>query len=371
VRDVEILVMCRATEHDIDATIEALNAQGLSPNDVTVLIFTASSYLHCKYKLGQTLRRREGIRENDDVPLEFYHEANKRMISDVIRYARSKGMNNIEFGAEDASRTPLPQLIDLIEEANRAGIKRYVFADTTGSLSPEATRIYCSELSRAFPCIERATHFHNDFDLATTNVVTGLLHGFSVFSTTVNGIGERAGNAPLHSVLACLKYIYGIELPDFQYDRLWRLKDIVERITGIPVAAQEPIVGFNVYTHESGIHAHGVDVMRCMYEPLPYEEVGGVSRNVYGKHSGAHAIERLLNQHADEFDCPVDRGFVQLVLTEVKSMRELRTTDNRIAAQVSDYYRNLESLGISDTHLLQLAKNLSKPRSVKATMAAS
>jgi isopropylmalate/homocitrate/citramalate synthase len=367
--DVEILVMCRATEHDIDATIEALDAQGLSPKDVTVLIFTASSYLHCKYKLGATLRKREGVRENENAPLEFYHEANKRMVSDVIRYARSRGIENIEFGAEDASRTPLPQLIDLISAADVAGIKRYVFADTTGSLSPEATKIYCSELSRVFPGLERATHFHNDFDLATTNVITGLLNGFSVFSTTVNGIGERAGNAALHSVLACLKYVYGIELPNFQYDRLWRLKSIVEGITGVPVAAQEPIVGYNVYTHESGIHAHGVDVIRCMYEPLPFEDVGGISRNVYGKHSGAHTIEHMLNQHQCEFDCPVDQEFVQLVVKEVKSVRELRTLDNRTSTQISDYYRNLESLGISDTHLLQLAKRISRARAIKVAKA--
>src|ERR1700761_2257358 len=115
--DMEILVMCRSTQDDIDTTVRSIRSAGFSPSDVSVLIFTAASSLHCKYKLGPTLLKREGFREDADLPLEFFHEANKKMVSDAINYARCRGLSNIEFGAEDASRTPLPQLIDLVRAA--------------------------------------------------------------------------------------------------------------------------------------------------------------------------------------------------------------------------------------------------------------
>lgn len=356
--DLEILVMSRATEEDVDATVRSLKMRGLSPCDVTILIFTSASPLHCKYKLGPSLMRREGVDGFRELPLEFFHEANKRMISDAIRYARSKGISRIEFGAEDASRTALPQLIDLIQTAVDAGCIRYTFADTTGSLTPEATEMYCRALTQRFPDIARASHFHNDFDLGVINVITGICNGFPIFSSTVNGIGERAGNAALHSVMASLKYLYGIELPDFRYERLWRLKSIVEKITGIPVQAQEPVIGFNVYSHESGIHTHGVSIARCMYEPIPFEEVGGISRMVYGKHSGTHGVAHALRKHEAEMGIVIDREFVLQLLKEIKALRETRTQNGTTASHIEQYYQNLYSLGLSEKEVVELAQDL-------------
>lgn len=358
--DLEILVMCRSTQHDIDTTVRTIREQGFSPENVSVLIFTSASPLHCKYKLGPTLLKREGLREDEEVPLSFYHEANKKMMSEAIRYARSKGLHKIEFGAEDASRTPIPQLIDLVRAAVDAGASRYIFADTSGSLTPESTAIYCRELTAAFPDIALVSHFHNDFDLATTNVITAIAHGFSIFSTTVNGIGERAGNAPLHSVVTALKYLYDVQIPGFQYDRIGRLKTIVENATGVPVQPHEPVVGYNVYSHESGIHAHGVSIARCMYEPIPFEEVGGETRFIYGKHSGTHAVMDGLLRHADEIPAVIDREFISQVLAEIKSLRERVTFSSRTAQNINQYYDNLHSLGISERKLVQVAKDIAE-----------
>lgn len=356
--DMEILVMCRANPRDVDTSIETIEKQGFSVNDVTFLIFTASSPLHCKYKLGQTLLKREGAREDEDAPLSFFHQANKRMISEVIRYARSRGIARVEFGAEDSSRTPLPQLIDLVQTALEAGAFRYIFADTTGSLTPESTALYCKAIRESFPDVPLGNHFHNDFDLATINVVTAIANGMPIFSTTVNGIGERAGNAPLHSVVACLKYLYGVEIPNFQYDRLWRLKRLVENVTGIPVQAQEPVIGSNVYSHESGIHTHGVSIARCMYEPIPFQEVGGAARMVYGKHSGAHGIKYVLDMHADEIDACIDEEFVSLLLQEVKAFRESTSRKTNTEKYISQYYENLNDLGIAEEELVHMAKQM-------------
>ena len=356
--DLEILVMCRSTQEDIDTTVRTIKAQGFSPGDVSVLIFSSASPLHCKYKIGPSLLKREGIPEDEDKPLGFFHEANKRMVADAISYARSRGLSQIEFGAEDASRTPISQLIDLVRTAVNAGAMRYIFADTSGSLTPESAATYCQALTENFPDIARVSHFHNDFDLATVNVITGIANGFSIFSSTVNGIGERAGNAPMHSVVAALKYLYGIEIPGFQYDRLGHLKNIVEQMSGIPVQPHEPVIGLNVYSHESGIHAHGVSITRSMYEPIPYEEVGGVTRFIYGKHSGAHSVLDSLMRHKDEIGVPVTRELALTVLKEVKLLREAETISGRTAEHIANYYQNLLSLGIDEEELVDLARRV-------------
>jgi len=358
--DLEILVMCRATPSDIDTTVETIEELGFDASEVTFLIFTSASNLHCKYKLGSMLMERQGRDSAGlaETGLEFFHQANKEMVSDAILYARSRGITSIEFGTEDASRTPVDQLIDLVRVAVKAGAKRYIFPDTTGSLTPESTKLYCQALTQSFPEIDRASHFHNDFDLATINSITGVLNGFYIISTSVNGIGERAGNTPLHSVLAALKYLYGVEIPNFQYDRLCHIKRVVEEITGIPVSAQEPVVGHNVYSHESGIHTHGVSICRRMYEPIPFEEVGGTARFVYGKHSGSNAVANLLSQHSVLFDCDISRELVLSVVAEIKRIREARIYSEETRDSIRSYYNKLNALGIPEADVIAIASNL-------------
>jgi 2-isopropylmalate synthase len=360
--DLELLVMCRAAEPDIDATIEAIEGVGGDLDQVTFLIFTSGSFLHCKYKLGPMLMKREGLNPKDlpQTPPEFFHEANKRMITEAIGYARSRGVGRIEFGAEDTSRTPLEHVIDLARAAIRAGATRYNFPDTTGSLTPEATRYYCRALRAAFPNVELVSHFHNDFDLATINAITGVLNGFTIFTATVNGIGERAGNAPLHSIVASLKYLYGLEIPNFRYDLLWRVRRIVEEMTGIPVQAHEPVIGHNVYSHESGIHTHGVTIARQMYEPIPYEEVGGEAKFVYGKHSGSNSLYELLTRRAPEVGCIIDRELLSAVLNEIKVMRELRVCQDETTSFIRNYYANLQQLSISEDEVIELAREIGR-----------
>jgi 2-isopropylmalate synthase len=363
--DLEVLVMCRANRHDIDATVAVIEETGFPAGAVTFLIFTSASNLHCKYKLGPMLLKREGVapEELHAMPVGFFQQANRKIVSDAIQYARAKGVSKIEFGAEDASRTPLDQLIDLVGTAAEAGATRYIFADTTGSLTPESTRFYCQGLTRAFPQLERASHFHNDFDLGTANVITGIKNGFTTFSTTVNGLGERAGNARLHSVVAALRYLYGLEIPNFQYDRLWHMRKLVERITGIPVQAHEPVIGHNVFSHESGIHAHGVSICRRMYECIPYEEVGGEARVVYGKHSGTNTLMQLLKEHVREIEHDIDQEFVAAVLSEIKRLREIKCLGTEMSGSVDNYYKHLTTLGLNAEDVVKLAREIAASRS--------
>jgi len=361
--DLEILVMCRANPRDIDSTIEIVTSAGMSLDDVTFLLFTSASGLHVKYKLGAMLLKKEGLNPGDlaDIPLSFFHEANRRMIGEVTRYAVDRGVSRIEFGAEDASRAPLDLLIDLIRAAVAAGARRYVFADTTGSLTPEATGYYCRGLASAFPDIELVSHFHDDFGLATVNTITGVLNGFTTFTTTINGLGERAGNAPLHAVVAALKYLYGLEIRGFRYERLQAAKELIENLTGVPVQAKEPVIGRNVYSHESGIHTHGVGIFRCMYEPIPYEEVGGQARFVYGKHSGSASLLALLRERESEIGCPVDADFAVEVLEEVKELRNaMASSQSDFSAFIRQYYKNLDRLGLSEDEVVSLARTVAR-----------
>lgn len=358
--DLELLIMCRASSADVDRTLEITRAAGFGSGEVTFLLFTSASPLHVKYKLGSMLLRREGRSPEKllEVPLSYFHEANKRMVQEVIRYAHERGVERIEFGGEDASRTELELLIDLTRAAVDAGAVRYVFADTTGSLTPEATAYYCTRLTEAFPDIERASHFHNDFDLATANTITGILHGFTTFTTTVNGLGERAGNAPLHAVVVALKYLYDLNIPGFRYDLLWEAKGLVENLTGIPVQANEPVIGNSVFSHESGIHTHGVGISRRTYEAIPYEEVGGLSRYVYGKHSGTANLTLLLRDHEAEIGRPADRAFVLEVLEEVKEIRRARARNGDLSGSIGQYYGNLDQLGLGEREVVEIARSV-------------
>lgn len=358
----ELLVMCRADEQEVDSTLAILRKAGFKLDEVTFLIFSSSSTLHLKYKLGATLLRR--ARKSPDVlsemPAEFFHDANIRLVTDAIRHARSEGITHIEFGSEDASRTHLEQLIPLVRAAIHAGATRYIFPDTTGSLTPDATRFYCKALRSAFPDIELVTHFHNDFDLSTINTIEAIFHGFTTFSVTANGIGERAGNAPLHSVVAALKYLYGIEIPGFKYEELGPLRRLVEEATGVPVAVNEPVIGRNAYYHESGIHTHGVETARCMYEPIPSHEVGGSGKFLYGKHTGSATLVQLLIRRQNEIDTDVTERFTQTMLQELKREREALIDPKATTSFIDNYYSNLAQLGFTEDEVIEIAKRIAR-----------
>ncbi|MHB1407385.1 MAG: LeuA family protein, partial [Desulfitobacteriaceae bacterium] len=262
--DLEIVVMCRSNHRDIDATLEVLQEINIAAEEVTFFIFTTASDLHNKYKIGKTLLHREGISEDEwlERPLEWYREANILMMEDAIRYARAKGVKYIEFGGEDGSRADIDYIIELHKRGLAAGGTRPSFPDTVGTLSPEASEFYTSRLVKAVPEAPLLVHFHNDFGLGSYNTIAAIKNGAKAFCTTVAGYGERAGNAPLHEVVVTLKVLYDIEIPGFKYHLLKDLYRLVESYSGIPVQAHAPIIGPQVFTHESGIHTAGVLIDR-------------------------------------------------------------------------------------------------------------
>src|SRR5262245_36327667 len=138
-RDLEIIVMCRNNSPDIDITLDTLAKMGAKPSDCTFFIFTSGSDLHLKYKIGKTLLGLEGRRPEEwlELPVSFYREANIKMACAAIAHARSRGVQEIEFGGEDGSRADVSYLIELADACYKAGGTRYSFPDTVGFFAPE------------------------------------------------------------------------------------------------------------------------------------------------------------------------------------------------------------------------------------------
>jgi isopropylmalate/homocitrate/citramalate synthase len=362
---VEIVVMCRSNHHDIDMTVDILEDLGARPNDVSFFLFTSGSDLHLKYKLGKTLLQREGrpVEEWLDLPVSFYREANIRMSCDAIAHARSRGVETIEFGGEDGSRADVDYLIELARACYAAGGSRYAFPDTVGFFAPEGVDYYIPKIVAAFPDRPLVVHFHNDFGLGAYNTVRALHHGATIPTCTVNGIGERAGNAPLHTTVMILKELYGVTIPGFRYDMLWALRRKVEEYSGLPVGATEPIIGHNVFSHETGIHTAGITIHPAIYQVIEPDAVGGELRFLFGKHSGAVAIEAILARHGTELAAEgieITPELVQLLVKMVKELREHRARASHHADGIRDYYAHLERLGLTEEDLLSFARVLGR-----------
>lgn len=212
-----------------------------------------------------------------------------KTIPRFVADARSLGLE-VSVGGEDASRAD-PEFLWLVAEtAQRCGARRFRFADTLGVLDPFTTFDRIVQLrQRVDLAIEM--HAHDDLGLATANTLAAVKAGASHINTTVNGLGERAGNAPLEEVVMALRHLYGHEtgidshcFPD--------ISQLVATASGRPVAPNKSIVGTAVFTHESGIHVDGLIKNRLNYEGFDPEEVGRSHRLVLGKHSGASGVIR-------------------------------------------------------------------------------
>jgi isopropylmalate/homocitrate/citramalate synthase len=355
--DLEIACLMRAARSDIETTVRCVERFGFPPDSITYVVFTSGSDLHVKYKLGRSLLQRDGLPDASwlERPLSYYREANLRLLGDGIRFARSLGASEIEYGAEDGSRADLDYLIALHQAGQAAGGTRNALTDTVGSYSPYAVHEDVARVRAGTPDLPFGLHFHNDLGLAAWNTVVGLGSGADYFMTSVNGLGERTGNAPMHQVLMQLRYLFGIELPGFKYEKLRELARFVERVSGVMVQPTEPGIGFNVFSHESGIHTAGMRVHPSIYQFIPPEHVGAETEFVYGKHSGAMSVELALRQAG--LDSSPET--VKAVLTEIKRIREERAQDTDYAAFRGAYYDHVAGLGIPIDDVVELGRALS------------
>ena len=287
--DAEILVLSRTKKEDIDTAIDC-DVDG-------IITFMGTSDLHLKHKLKMS---REEI-------------LNVCMKS--IEHAKDHGLF-VAFSAEDATRTDLDFLKKLYKKAEDYGADRVHIADTVGAISPQAMTYLVKEL-RSHLKTGIALHCHNDFGMALSNSIAGLLAGANAVSTTINGIGERAGNTSLEELIMALKLIYDVDL-NFNIKIFYELTKLVEELTNMKIPENKPIVGRNVFRHESGIHVDAVLEEPLTYEPFLPELIGHQRRIVLGKHSGCRAVRAKLTECGIE----VSKDELCKIVERVKKQRE-------------------------------------------------
>ncbi len=220
-------------------------------------------------------------------------------IAEIIRYTRRHNIAYISIGAEDASRADSDFLIQLARLVRDEGARRFRYCDTLGILDPFRTYDQIRNLVKHIPDLDIEIHTHNDFGMATANAMAAIKAGARSVNTTVCGLGERAGNAPLEEIVMALRYQEGISLP-INISRFRELAEYVSRAANQVIPPWKPVVGSRVFAHESGIHVDGIIKEPANYEALNPQEVGQTRQLIIGKHSGTsgliHKLE-LLGAH--------------------------------------------------------------------------
>jgi len=214
-------------------------------------------------------------------------------LGDYVKRARDAGLE-VCIGAEDASRADPDFLAAIAATAQQAGARRIRFADTLGVLDPFAVAERIAHLRRATD-LEIEMHAHDDLGLATANTLAAVRAGATHVNTTVNGLGERAGNAPLEEVVLGLRQCYGIE-SGVDLRAFLPLSERVASASGRPVSWQKSVVGGGVFTHEAGIHVDGLLKHPANYQGFDPALVGRAHHIVLGKHSGTRSVELVMDR---------------------------------------------------------------------------
>ncbi|MEO0826919.1 MAG: homocitrate synthase [Cyanobacteria bacterium J06642_9] len=249
-------------------------------------------------------------------------------LRDAITFARDHGLE-VSVGGEDSSRADETFLIDAAQFAQEWGAFRFRFCDTVGILDPFTTFSKVQKLVTSLE-IPVEMHTHNDLGLATANALAGIRAGATSVNTTVNGLGERAGNAALEEVVMALKQIYGLKA-GIQTQHFLELSRFIAKAVNCPVAPWKAIVGENTFAHESGIHAHGVLQNPSTYEPFDPKEVGWQRRLVVGKHSGRHLLNQVLEDYGVQLDAINGQSVLNAVRDRSTQLKRNLTVDELLA----------------------------------------
>ena len=272
-----IASLARANTKDIDMAWEAVK-EAQKPR---IHVFIATSDVHMQYKLRMS---REQVLQT---------------ITDMVSYAKAK-CDDIEFSAEDASRSDREFLAKAFSNAIAAGATTINVPDTVGYSTPqEMSELinYLREHVEGIDKVDISVHCHNDLGMGVANSLACVKAGATQVECTVNGIGERAGNASLEEIVMAIrtrKDFYEAET-NINTREIYKSSRLLSNITGVPIAPTKPIVGANAFAHEAGIHQHGMITNAQTYEIMNPDEIGVPHRAlVLGKHSGKHAIRERL-----------------------------------------------------------------------------
>lgn len=251
-----------------------------------------------------------------DIHIETKLQKDRQWVLDSIRRAVELAKSHdvyVSVNAEDASRTELGFLLEYAAVAQEEGADRIRFCDTIGTMEPFRIYSIVKHLIEETG-LEVEMHTHNDFGMAVANAIAGIHAGATWVNVTVGGLGERAGNAALEEVVMALKYLEHVDV-DIDTKQFYEITDYVMRAAGRTIPAWKPIVGSNMFAHESGIHADGVIKNPKTYEMFSPDEVGLERQIVVGKHSGSKTIEMKLS----EFGIPITREEAAEILPAVRA----------------------------------------------------
>jgi len=310
----KICSMARAVIKDVNAVLQS-GAEWIN-------IVVPTSDIHIKFKLR---KNRENILD---------------IVRSVISYAKDHGLF-VELSAEDATRSDFQFLTEVFSEGVANGADRICPCDTVGIMTPERIYDFYRRLKEKFSKVPLSVHCHDDLGLAVANTIFALMAGADEAHVTINGLGERAGNAALEEVAVILKLVYGVDI-NLKTELIYKVSRIVSRLTGIYVQPNKAIVGENAFTHESGIHTHGLILNAKTYEPIPPELVGFKRRLAVGKHAGTHGIKAVLESMG------------------------LKPSD----AEVKEIFERVKRIGdkgkkVTDADLLSVAENVMKLSKVR------
>ena len=268
-----VVSLCRASISDIDRGVEALK----DAENWGIHTFLASSPLHMKFKLQM---------EPEEV---------LKAAVTAVEHAK-RFTDNVEFSPEDATRSELEFLVKLLSEVVRAGAVTLNIPDTVGYTTPDEMYELILRLRNEVHNADQvvfSVHCHDDLGMGVANSLAAVRAGARQIECTVNGIGERAGNASLEELVMALKTrqsFYGLET-NIDTAQIYPMSKLLQQITGVGVQPNKAIVGANAFAHEAGIHQHGMLKNALTYEIMTPQSVGIKSSNlVLGKHSGRHAL---------------------------------------------------------------------------------
>jgi 2-isopropylmalate synthase len=272
--------LARCVDKDIDRAAEAVKPAG---DRARIHVFLATSAIHREYKLKMA----------QDEILKRSVEGVKRALNYV---------KDVEFSPEDASRTEPEFLAEVTQAVIEAGAKTVNIPDTVGYAAPHQFGELIAHLFNHVPSINDAVisvHCHNDLGLAVANSLAAIQNGARQIECTINGIGERAGNASLEEVVMALKVrhdAFNNYQTNIDTAQIYRTSRLVSHMTGMLVQRNKAIVGDNAFAHEAGIHQHGMMANRETYEIMRAEDVGRSSELTWGKHMGHHAVGQKLEE---------------------------------------------------------------------------
>ncbi|MCI4334444.1 MAG: homoaconitate hydratase [Thermoplasmata archaeon] len=321
----KILASARTVPGDVEAVVDS-GASHLA-------VFIAASEVHLRYKLQMS---------------------QEEVLASAVRSVRrgKEAGLHVAFVTEDTVRAPFDFVERLYKAAREAGADRLVISDTVGIMTPLTFRWFLEEFQRRVQPTDWSVHCHNDFGLATANTLAALEAGVNCPHVCVNGLGERAGNAALEEVALCLEALYGVNT-GIRTESLHKLSRLVEELSGIPVAANKALVGYNAFSHEAGIHTHGILRHTLTYEPLQPERVGAQRQLILGKHTGKAALVEKLKERGVQLEEPE----LAELLRQIKQRTEAggKEPSRHLLAE----YRELFSHpGLSDTEFWKLVSAL-------------